>query len=66
MPAAVAAEQGVVLLAHAGGVPEAATIALPLLIFAGFMAAERRARKRDQARRDERRGDDDDRADGSS
>ena len=37
------------LLAHAGGVDEAAVIVLPLLIFAAFMIAERRVRKREQA-----------------
>lgn len=35
------------VLAHAGGVPEALTIGVPVLIFAGFMALEKRARKRD-------------------
>lgn len=37
------------LLAHAGGVDEAAVIVLPLLIFAGFMYAERRVRRRERA-----------------
>lgn len=37
------------VVAHAGGAPEAAVIGLPLLIFAGFMVAERRARMREQA-----------------
>ena len=34
-------------LAHLGGAPEALTIGLPLLIFVGFMLAEKRARKRE-------------------
>lgn len=41
-----------VVFAHAGGAPEALTIGLPILIFVGFMLAEKRARKRD-ADRDE-------------
>ena len=36
------------LLAHAGGVDEAAVIVLPLLIFAGFLLAERRVRRRER------------------
>ncbi len=38
------------VLAHYGGVPEALTIAMPLAIFAGFMAVERRARRRERER----------------
>ena len=34
-------------LAHGGGVPEAAMIGLPLLLFAGFWLLERRARRRE-------------------
>ncbi len=39
-----------VVLAHYGGVPEGLTIALPLLIFTGFMLLERRARRRERER----------------
>ena len=51
------------VLAHAGGVPEALTIALPLLIFGGFVLAEKRARRRERERAEqdrpaERREDD--------
>ena len=35
-----------VVLAHGGGAPEAAMIALPLLLFAAFLHLERRARRR--------------------
>ena len=35
------------LLAHGGGAPEALTVILPILIFAGFMYVERRNRRRD-------------------
>jgi hypothetical protein len=38
------------VLAHYGGVPEALTVALPVVVFAGFMLAERRARRRDRER----------------
>ena len=36
------------LSAHAGGVDEAVVIVLPLLIFAGFLYAERRVRRRER------------------
>ena len=36
------------VLAHLGGAPEALTIALPVLIFSGFMLLERRARRRER------------------
>lgn len=36
------------VLAHGGGVPEAATIGLPLVIVAGFIWAEKKARKRER------------------
>ena len=38
-----------VVLAHGGGAPEAAMVALPLLLFAGFLHLERRARRREAA-----------------
>jgi hypothetical protein len=38
------------VLAHYGGVPEALTVALPVLVFAGFMLAEKRARRRERER----------------
>ena len=38
----------VTLLAHGGGVPEAAMIGLPLLLFAVFFGLERRARRRER------------------
>lgn len=40
------------VLAHAGGAPEALTIGLPLVIFAGFMLMERRARTRERLERE--------------
>ena len=36
-----------VVVAHGGGVPEAAMIGLPLLLFGVFILLERRARRRD-------------------
>ena len=42
------------LLAHNGGVDEAAVIVLPLLVFAGFLLAERRVRRRERAAEIER------------
>ena len=36
------------MLAHYGGAPEALTIALPVVIFAGFMLLEKRARRRER------------------
>lgn len=36
------------VLAHYGGAPEALTLALPIVIFAGFMVLERRARRRER------------------
>ena len=36
-------------LAHGGGVPEAAMIGLPVLLFGVFLAVECRARRRDAA-----------------
>lgn len=41
---------GSLVLAHYGGVPEVLTIALPLLIFAGFLLMEKRARRRERER----------------
>ena len=43
-------DSGSVVLAHYGGAPEAMTIVLPIVIFAGFMLLERRARKRERER----------------
>ncbi len=43
---------GAVVLAHAGGAPEALTIGLPLVIFIGFMYAEKRARARERLARE--------------
>ena len=43
---------GAVVQAHAGGAPEALTVGLPLLIFAGFMYMEKRARKRERLARE--------------
>ena len=37
------------LLAHGGGVPEALTVVLPIVIFAALMYAERRRRRREPA-----------------
>ncbi len=37
------------VLAHGGGAPEAATIGLPIVLFAVFFALERRARRREAA-----------------
>ena len=50
------------LLAHLGGAPEALTIALPVLIFAGFMLLEKRARRREReaAARDQAQRQDED------
>ena len=36
------------VLAHGGGVPEAAMIGLPVLLFALFYTLERRARRRER------------------
>ena len=36
------------LLAHGGGVPEAATVGLPVLLFVVFLLLERRARRRER------------------
>jgi hypothetical protein len=44
------------VLAHYGGVPEGLTVALPVVIFAGFMLAERRARRRDRERAESETG----------
>lgn len=52
-PAVVAAAQDPVVLAHGGGVPEAAMIGLPVLVLVVFAVLERRARRRE-------RGDGDD------
>jgi hypothetical protein len=41
---------GQVVLAHYGGAPEAVTIALPIVLFTGFMLLERRARQRERQR----------------
>jgi hypothetical protein len=38
------------VLAHYGGVPEALTIALPLLSFVGFLLLEKRTRRRERER----------------
>ena len=38
------------VLAHYGGVPEALTIGLPIVIFTGFMLLERRARRLERER----------------
>ncbi|MFP5218355.1 MAG: hypothetical protein ACLGIG_01265 [Actinomycetes bacterium] len=38
------------VLAHYGGVPEALTIALPIVIFSGFLLLEKRARRRERER----------------
>jgi hypothetical protein len=35
-----------VVVAHGGGAPEALTVILPVLVFAGFLYVERRARRR--------------------
>jgi hypothetical protein len=40
----------VTVLAHYGGVPEALTIVLPVVIFTGFLYAERAARRRERER----------------
>lgn len=40
------------VLAHAGGASEVLTIGLPLVIFAGFMLMERRARTRERLERE--------------
>lgn len=37
-----------ILLAHGGGAPEAAMVAAPLLLLAGFVVLERRARSRER------------------
>ena len=37
-----------VVLAHYGGAPEALTLGLPVVIFAGFMLLEKRARRRER------------------
>jgi hypothetical protein len=39
-----------VVLAHYGGVPEALTVVLPVLIFVGFLLLERRARRKERER----------------
>lgn len=38
-----------VVLAHGGGAPELLTFALPVSILVGFLALERRARRRERA-----------------
>ena len=38
------------VLAHYGGVPEALTIVVPLLIFGGFLLLEKRARRKERER----------------
>jgi len=43
------------VLAHYGGAPEALTIGLPVVIFAGFMLLERRARRRERERAEQDR-----------
>lgn len=40
--------QPTVVLAHAGGAPEVLTVGLPILVFAGFVLAEKRARARER------------------
>lgn len=37
------------VVAHLGGVPEVATVVLPLAVFAGFVLLEKRARARERA-----------------
>jgi hypothetical protein len=37
-----------VILAHYGGAPEVLTIALPVVIFTGFLLFEKRARRRER------------------
>ena len=60
-PAGAAATDGaapldapLVVLAHAGGVPEAAAIGLPLLALVVFAVFERRARRREREQDDDR------------
>ena len=36
------------VLAHGGGLPDAATVGLPLLVLVVFVVLERRARKRER------------------
>ena len=43
-----------VVLAHAGGVPEAAAIGVPLLALVVFALIERRARRREREQEDDR------------
>jgi hypothetical protein len=38
------------VLAHYGGAPEVLTIALPVVIFTGFLLLEKRARRRERER----------------
>ena len=48
------------LLAHAGGVPEAATVAVPLLVVAAFVYVERRNVRRlreQEAEREDKPGE---------
>lgn len=44
---------GHVVLAHAGGLPEAAMVGAPLLALVVFVVLERRARRREQSHDDE-------------
>ncbi len=41
---------GAVVLAHGGGAPETASVAVPLLVVAGFVVAELRMRRRERHR----------------
>ena len=49
-PGAVPAD---VVLAHYGGAPEALTLGLPVVIFAGFLLLEKRARRREREREEQ-------------
>ena len=52
-PADPAFEARLVVLAHAGGVPEAVTVGLPLLALVVFAVLERRARRREREDKDD-------------
>lgn len=39
-----------VVLAHYGGAPEALTLGMPVVVFAGFLLLEKRARRRERER----------------
>lgn len=51
--------RNMVPIAHGAGVPEAAMIGLPLLLFGAFLLLERRARRREEADGEEPGRDDD-------